>query len=155
MYPLAVVEEHLSSIESWPSSFITDMFDSEPAVRVSRRAAAFLYGNRVNVSDAVKLYRACNNAWKAIAETYTYSCYFHWEKGDPIKYHMFYYNMKKECVMRQRRDEGVKPEIIVRDIGLARCRWSGMIGLRFEYVRMSGIERGMGNCCDKRCLLVE
>ena len=56
MCPLALVEKQLGSIDSWPSSVIRDKFDSEPTVRVSRRVAAFLYGNGVNVSDAVKLY---------------------------------------------------------------------------------------------------
>lgn len=100
------------------------MFDSEPMVRVSRRVAAFLYGNGVNVSDALKLYRSCNNVWKTIAETQIYSWYFNWEKGVTIKFqHTFNYNMKK-CVMWVRRDQCMTPEITVKDFRPARCRWA-------------------------------
>ena len=64
------MEEQLGSNESSPSGAVRDMFNSKPTVRVCRSVAGFLYGNGVNVSDAVKLYRTCNNAWKAIAETH-------------------------------------------------------------------------------------
>ena len=159
MYPLAVVEKELGSIESWPSGVIMDMFDCGPTARVSRRVAAHMYGNGVNVSDVVKCYRACNNVWKAIKDTHTYSWYFNWEKGDPIKCkHTFYYSMKK-CVMWLRGDERVTPEIIVRDFGPARCRWPGMLVLRIEQVRVEGTEKGrVINCVhvvsNKTCLLV-
>ena len=45
MDPLAVVEEKLGSFDSWPSSVLTDMFYEEPKFSVSRRVAAYLYGN--------------------------------------------------------------------------------------------------------------
>jgi len=98
MFPLALVEEQLGSIESWPSRVIMDMFDCEPTVLVSRRVAEFLYANGVNESDAVKLYRSSNQVFKTIAETHIYSWYFHREKGVPIKFHQhtFYYNMERE-----------------------------------------------------------
>ena len=59
MDPLAVVEEKLGSVDSWPSSVLTDIFCYEdPKVSVSRRVAVFLYGNGVIVRDAAELYKA-------------------------------------------------------------------------------------------------
>ena len=55
MDPLAVVEEKMGSVDMWQSSVLNDMFYEEPKVRVSRRVAAFLYGNGVIVRDAAKL----------------------------------------------------------------------------------------------------
>lgn len=36
----------------------------ETTVSVSRRVVSLMYGNGVSVSDAVKLHKACNFAWK-------------------------------------------------------------------------------------------
>ena len=58
MDPLAVVEEKLGSVNSWPSSVLTDTFYEEPKVRIRRRIAAFFYGNGGSVTDAAKLYKA-------------------------------------------------------------------------------------------------
>jgi len=45
MDPLAVVEDKLGSVDSWPSNLLTDMFCEEHKVSVSKRVAAFVYGN--------------------------------------------------------------------------------------------------------------
>ena len=58
MDPLAVVEEQLCSIGTWSTSVITDLFTREPAVSVTRRVAAFLYGIGIKLSEAVNLYKA-------------------------------------------------------------------------------------------------
>jgi len=138
MYPVPLVEELLGSIESWPCRVISDMFDTEPTVRVSWRVAEFLYSNGVNVSDAVKLYRTCKYACKAIAEKHMYNWYFHWEKGVRVKFqhNFYYYNVKRKCVMWIRRDESMTPEIIVRNFLLAGFRYPGTMELRIAQVRM-------------------
>ena len=46
-----------------------------------RSVVLFMYGKGVNVSDAVKCYRACNNMWKEVAETNTYNSYF--QRAEP------------------------------------------------------------------------
>ena len=70
MDPLAAVEEKLGSVDSWPSSVLTDMFYEEPKVSVSRRVAAYLYGNGISVSDAAKLYKTSQAAWRNVSETH-------------------------------------------------------------------------------------
>jgi len=62
MDPLAVVEEKVGSVDTWPSSVLTDMFYEEPKDNVSRRVAAFLHGNAVNVKETAKLYKASQTA---------------------------------------------------------------------------------------------
>ena len=66
---LAVVEEKLGRVDSWPSNALTDIFYKEPKVRVSRRDAAFLYGNGVSVRDAAKFHKASQAAWWYVSET--------------------------------------------------------------------------------------
>jgi hypothetical protein len=70
MDPLAVAEETLGSVDTWPSSVLTDMFYEEPKVSVSRRVAVFLHGNGVSAKDAAKLYKASQAAWRNVSETY-------------------------------------------------------------------------------------
>ena len=57
---LAVVEEQLGSIETWPTRALTNLFNREPAVSVTRRVAAFLYGSGFKLSEAVNFYKASN-----------------------------------------------------------------------------------------------
>jgi ABC-type sulfate transport system permease subunit len=64
MDPLAVVEGELGSVDTWPSSLLTDMFCKEPIV--SRKVASFLHGNGINAKDAAKLYWACQAAWRNV-----------------------------------------------------------------------------------------
>ena len=70
MDPVAVVEEKLGSVDSWPSSALTDMFYEEPKVRVNMMVAVFLYGNVVSVSDAANFYKASQAAWTNVSETH-------------------------------------------------------------------------------------
>ena len=57
MDPLAVVEEKMVSVDSWPSNVLTDKFYKKPKVRFSNRVASFLYGNGVSVRDFAKFTR--------------------------------------------------------------------------------------------------
>jgi hypothetical protein len=116
MDPLSVVEEELGSIESWPTSFITDMFYGEVKVSVKSRVAAFMYGNGVNVSDLVKLYKTFNREWRDVAETRIYGSYFMWKLWVTSRIeNIFSCDMKKKCVIWLRREECVTPEIFVSD----------------------------------------
>jgi len=40
-----------------------------------------MYGNGVNVSDVVNLYKACTAAWRYVTETHMYGWYSMWDKG--------------------------------------------------------------------------
>ena len=55
MDPLAIVEEKLGSVDTWPSSVLNDMYYGETKVNVSRRVAAFLDSNPVSEKDAAML----------------------------------------------------------------------------------------------------
>ena len=141
MDPLVVVEEQLGSIETWPTSVITDMFTEEPTAGLSRRVAEFMYDNCVSVSDAVRCYRAVNNEWRAVAKAHTYSWYFQWDQGDLINFqNTFNYNTKKKWVMWIGTDVRVISQVAVIDFGPARAQWPGMISLTIEQVRMDGRE---------------
>ena len=96
------------------------MFYEEPKVSVSRRVAAFMYGNGVSVSGAARLYKAYQAARREVSQTHMYGWYMQWAKCGPST--LFYYNMKK-CVMWLGRDERVESEIIVTNFGQARSRW--------------------------------
>ena len=81
MDPLTIVEEQQGNIATWPTSVKTEKFTEEPTAARSRRVAAIMYGNGVSVSEAVKCYRACNNAWRAVREAHADSCYFELDRG--------------------------------------------------------------------------
>jgi hypothetical protein len=61
---LAVVEEKLGSVDTWPSIVLKDMFYEEPRVSVSIKVAAFLHGNGVSAKDAAKMYKVTHAAWR-------------------------------------------------------------------------------------------
>ena len=72
MDPLAVVEEKLDSVDSWPSSVLTDMFYEQPKVSVSKRVAGYMHGNGVSVGDAANLYKASQAVRRKVSETYVW-----------------------------------------------------------------------------------
>ena len=51
MDPLAVVEGELGSVDTWPSSLLSDMFCKEPSV--GRRVASFLHGKGISAKLGV------------------------------------------------------------------------------------------------------
>jgi len=140
MDSLAVVEEELGTVDTWPSSVLTDMFCKEPAVSVSRRVAAFLHGNGISAKDAAKLYKVCQAAWINVSETHMYVWYMQWVKSVPRT--MFYYNIKRMYVMWLGRDERVEPEITVRKIGPAASERPVTINQTITELRRNWIERG-------------
>jgi len=131
MDSLAVVEEKLGSVDRWPSSVLTDMFYKAPEVRVSRRVAAFLYGNGVSVRDAAKLYKASQAACRKVSETHTYGWYMQWDKTVPST--LCYYDTK--WVMWLGRDELVEPEVTVRKFGPAKSERPFTINQRIANLR--------------------
>ena len=93
-----------------------------------------MYCNGVSVSDAAKLYKACQAVWRNFSETHVYGWYMQWDTCVPRN--IFYSNMNKKCVMWLRRDERMEPEIIVRNFGPTRSHWPASISLRIEELRM-------------------
>ena len=69
MDPLAVVEAHLGSVDSWPPYVLRLMFMLEPNPHVMKKVAAFMYGNHVRLSDAVACYKACNGRHECLVES--------------------------------------------------------------------------------------
>ena len=61
------MEEKLGSVDTWPSSVLTDKFYEEPEVSDSRRVTAFLHGKIFNVRDAAKLYKVSQAAWRGVS----------------------------------------------------------------------------------------
>jgi hypothetical protein len=133
MDPLAVVEEKLGIVDTWPSSVLTDMFYKEPKVNVSMRFAAFLHGNGVSARDAAKLYKASQAAWRNVSETYMYGWYMQWGKCVPST--PFYSDIKRKSVMLLVRYERVEPEITGRNFGPAISQRPFRIKQRITAVR--------------------
>jgi len=65
----------------------------------------------------VFLYKTSQAAWRNVSETHMYGWYMQWDMGVPST--LFYYDMKKKCVMWLWRDDCVEPEIRVRNFGPA------------------------------------
>ena len=116
------------------------MFCKEPTVSVSRRVAAFLYGNGISEKEAAKLYWACQAAWRNVSETNMYGWYMQWARC--LLSTLFYYAMKRKCVMWLGRDECVEPEISVRRFGPAASERPVTITQGIVQQRRDWIERG-------------
>jgi len=80
MDPLAVVEAKLGSVDSWPSYVLRYMFLLKANSHVMKKAAAFMYGNNVGLSDAVACYNACNGRHQSSVETVLRVWYFVWDR---------------------------------------------------------------------------
>ena len=92
MDPLAVVEEKLGNVDTWPSSVLTDMYYEEHKVKVNRRVAEIIHGRDVSVKYTAKLYKVSQTAWRNVSETHMYGWYMQWAKCVPST--LFYYDVK-------------------------------------------------------------
>jgi len=57
---LQAVEDHLGSIDTWPSYIIQYLFVDTPTPQVVEELTAFFIGNGVPKALAYRLYHACN-----------------------------------------------------------------------------------------------
>jgi len=92
------------------------------------------------VRDAAELYKASQAAWRNVSETHMYGWYMQFAKCVPST--LFYYNMKRKCVMWLWRDERVQPEITVRKFGPPTYERTFRINQRITAQRRDWSERG-------------
>ena len=109
------------------------MFYEDPKVRVSRRVAAFMYGNGVSVRDAAKFYKTSQAELRNVSETHMYGWYKQWDKAVPST--LFYYYTKKKWVIWLGKDERVELEITVRNFGPATSERAIRINQRISNLR--------------------
>ena len=122
MYPLAVVEAQLGSVDSWPPYVLRLMFMLEPNSRLMKKVAAFIYGNNVRLSDAVGCYKACNGRHQSSVETVLRSWYDVWDRDVNRRHMEQYYSMLLKCLawingMALEQYEVVKPVVISSKYG--------------------------------------
>ena len=87
------VENHLGSIDTWPSYIIRYLFVDTTTPHVVKELSAFFFGNDVPKALAYRLYQACNPTTTKHVRELFYEWYFIWQKSK-YKRHMFmYYNM--------------------------------------------------------------
>ena len=79
--PLAVLEAPLGSVDSWPSYVLGYMFLLQPNSHVTKKVAAYMYGN-VRGSEAVACYNACNGLHRRRLQTMLNAWYFVWDRDE-------------------------------------------------------------------------
>ena len=145
MDPLAVVEAHLGSVDSWTPYAFRLMFMLEPNSRGMKKVAVFMYGINVRLSDAVACYNARNGRHQSRVETALRAWYDVWYRdvNQSLKEH--YYSMLLKCVAcinGKVRDqyEVVKTVVTLSKYGPAATRYPGRICHKIESIRRSSIE---------------
>jgi hypothetical protein len=98
MDPLAVVEAHVVSVDSWAPDVLRLMFMLEPNPHVMKKVAAFMYGNNVRLSDAVACYKACNGRHQSCVETVLRASYDVWARDVNQRHKEQYYSMLLKCL---------------------------------------------------------
>jgi hypothetical protein len=117
------------------------MFLLEPNSHVMKKVAAFMYGNKVRLSDAVGCYNVCKGRHQSRVETVV-KAYFVWDRNVNQRHKEQYYSIILKCqawINGKARDqyELVKPVGTVSKFGPAGTRYPGRIGLTIESIRSS------------------
>jgi len=83
---LQAVEDHLGSIDTWPSYIIQYLFVDTPTPQVVEELTAFFIGNCVPMALAYRLYHACNpTTTNELVRELFYSRYFIWQTSKTVR----------------------------------------------------------------------
>ena len=94
---LAVVEAQLGIVDIWPSYVLRDMFLWEPNSRVTKKVAAFMYGNSVRLCEAVACYNACKGRHHSLVEKALKTWYDMWDRDENGRHMKQFYSMSMKC----------------------------------------------------------
>jgi len=97
---LQAFEDHLGSIDTWPSSIIQYLFVDTPTPRVVEELTAFFIGNCVPKTLAYRLYHACNPTTNELVRQIFYTRYSIWQKSKTILRMSMYYDVRMQKHVR-------------------------------------------------------
>ena len=98
---LHAVEQHLGSINTWPSSVIYSIFAETLPPSVVEELTAFFAGNGVPKTLAYKLYCACNpEAANELLRQLLYARFSLWHSSNTIRRHSMYYDVRIKKLVR-------------------------------------------------------
>ena len=92
---LQAVEDHLGSIDTWPSSIIKYLFVDASLPRVVEELTAFFIGNGLPKALAYRLYHACNpTTTNDLVRHLFYMRYSIWQTSDTVRRMSRYYDVR-------------------------------------------------------------
>jgi len=102
MSPLQAAEQHLGSINTWPSSIIFSLFAETPSATVIEYLTDFFSGNALPKTLAYKLYSACNpEAANELVRQLFYTRFSLWHSSDTVRRHSLYYDLRLKKLVRR------------------------------------------------------
>jgi len=90
---LQAVEDHLGSIDTWPSSIIQYLFVYTATQRVVELTAFFI-GKGVPETLAYRLYHACNPTTNELVRQLFYTRYSIWQTSKTVRRMSIYYDVR-------------------------------------------------------------
>ena len=90
---LLAVEDHVGSIDTWPSSIIQYLFVDTPTPRVVEELIAFFIGNCVPKTLAYRLYHACSPTTNELVRQLFYTRYSIWQTSKTVRRMSSYYDV--------------------------------------------------------------
>jgi len=102
MSPLQAAEQHLGSINTWPSSIIFSLFAETPSPRIIEYLTYFFSSNALPKTLAYKLYSACNpEAANELVRQLFYTRFSLWHSSDTVRRHSLYYDVRLKKLVRR------------------------------------------------------
>jgi len=102
MSSLQAAEQHLGSINTWPSSIIFSLFAETPSPRVIEYLTEFFSGNALPKTLAYKLYNACHpEAANELVRLLFYTRFSLWHSSDTVRRHSLYYDVRLKKLVRR------------------------------------------------------
>jgi len=131
------VEAQLCTVNIWPSNGLRDIFLWETNKRVTKKVAAFMYGNSLRLSDAVACYNACYGIHHSLMKMALKNWYDVWDRDKNGRYFEQFYRMRMKCqawINRKAHElyEAVKPVVSVSEYGPSRI---GHLARMIESIR--------------------
>jgi len=98
---LQAIEDHLGSIDTWPSYIIQYLFVDTPTPRVVEELTAFFIGNCVPKALVYRLYHACNpTATNDHVRQLFYMRYSIWQTSKTVRRMSSYYDVRMQKHVR-------------------------------------------------------
>ena len=124
MSELKRVENMVGRVNRWPTYMILHMFSTEPDAPATKKVAAFMYGNNVDLETASKCYVECRGReYRQFINDALFRRYNKWNRATKVRHQAEYYNMRTgrwQWINGKDLDqeEVVRPEVHVIDFGL-------------------------------------
>jgi len=146
MDPLSVVEQYLGAVETWPTTVIMNMMVENPTAPSVCAISAFMYGNRVPLSEAIRCFQACNGGRSRYVNKKMHEWYCIFDRNPYRRHKAQYYNIQLKAMVWLNGKACKQDELVYG--GLPLVPECGMEGTGCEClirVAIGNVREGRGN----------